>query len=105
MKLHDFLDCRLATAGEPIPKLSPDLMSFWRKDGDVYHEYPINLAPVALDDKLMDVPALSLEDLQEGDLISFPNVIYPAKEVMDQLATAGYLKIRALDKRLAITRL
>ncbi len=100
MKLHDFLDCRLATAGEPIPKLSPDLMSFWRKDGDVYHEYPINLAPVA-----MDVPALSLEDLQEGDLISFPNVIYPAKEVMDQLATAGYLKIRALDKRLAITRL
>ena len=100
MKLHDFLDCRLATAGEPIPKLSPDLMSFWRKDGDVYHEYPINLAPVA-----MDVPTLSLEDLQEGDLISFPNVIYPAKEVMDQLATAGYLKIRALDKRLAITRL
>lgn len=100
MKIHEHLNCRAAAVGEAIPKLCPSDMSFWRKDGDVYREYPIKLAPIN-----MDLPSIEVSDLKEGDFISFPQVVFPAKDVLEQMAAKGFLKIQALGKYLATARL
>lgn len=99
MKIHEHLKIRMAEPNEALPKISPDKMSFWRKDDGVYLEYPVLFAPV---NRVCET--LELSGLQEGDVITFPDVGFEAADFMAQLAAAGFLKLRSLGRPVATLR-
>lgn len=96
MKIHEHLKVRLAEPNEALPKLNPSIMSFWRREGDRYAEYPVNLMPIAYDGD-----TFNKGDVQEDDYVSFGNVLFKPTDFMDRLAEAGFLKLRALGKPFA----